>query len=161
MTFGSTIRLSTLLLVVVAWGLRSRGLAGASPGEPTQDVCTAPAITSVQPTAAQIGTRISITGYCFGNQPDDGFVTVADRTLPVASWSDRSVEVDISPGTQSGDLIIATPKGVSIGVPFRVYNYVTPGPDQRVVAGVIIVKLRPSVDPTMLIALGARRQPSR
>ena len=66
-----------------------------------------PEITRLNPTAAPVGTEVTITGLNFG--ANRGSSTVTFNGTPVTvylSWSDTSIEVEVPTGAATGNVVV-------------------------------------------------------
>lgn len=63
-------------------------------------------ITYITPAWVGIGDAVTILGNGFGESQGSNYATVGDVVLPVVSWSDSALQIEIPEGTSSGDLAV-------------------------------------------------------
>ncbi len=67
---------------------------------------SAPVIQGILPASVIPGTQVTITGAGFGANQGSGYVTTANKTPTVVSWSDTQIVVSIVTGTTPGQLYV-------------------------------------------------------
>ena len=90
-----------------------------------------PQITTVDPDEAAVGETVDIVGVEFGTQDAGDQVLLGQTALPVQTWSDTLIQVQIPDGAANG-LVVVEKKLVSNAVPFTVIPDTpgTPGGEQ-------------------------------
>jgi hypothetical protein len=116
------------VVVTAAGGVASNGT--------TFTVTSAPAITSVSPTAGGgFGSQFTITGTNFGSTQGNGKVMLNSVPATVSSWSATSIVAQVPSGVTTGNVVVTAAGGVSSnGVIFKVLNPGGVAIDQIIVA---------------------------
>lgn len=78
----------------------------------------APAITSVSPTAAAIGSQTTISGSGFGSTQSGSLVMLNGIPLTINSWSATSINITIPPGASSGPILVSVAPGMNDSNPY-------------------------------------------
>ena len=77
---------------------------------------TSPYLTSISPTQAKVGDRLTLRGGNFGSSRGTGYVFFASKQPSAGdyvSWSDRRIVVEVPDGVQSGDVWVVNSTGSS------------------------------------------------
>jgi IPT/TIG domain len=100
----------------------------------------APAITTVSPTSARIGTLVTITGTDFGATRGTSTVKFGTvNTTYYESWSDTQIVCKVPAGTAGAlDLSVATAGGTSNLMPFKVLPRITKLAPKSGVVGTVV-----------------------
>jgi len=96
----------------------------ASNGAPFA-VGSGPGIQSLAPTAAPIGTPITITGVDFGSTQGSSTVTFNGSAATVTSWSSTSIVVPVPNGATSGNVVVTVGSSGSNPMPFAVVPFIS------------------------------------
>jgi RHS repeat-associated protein len=105
-------------VVVTVSGVPSNGL---------RFTVTSPAITSLNPTAAELGVSVTINGVNFGSSQGSSTVTfngVSGGTAP--TWTATAITLNVPNGATTGNAVVTVSGIASNGFPFTVLP--TPGP---------------------------------
>lgn len=81
-----------------------------------------PAITSLSPIAAAVGTSVTITGTDFGATQGSSTVTFNGTLAVPTSWSNTSIVVPVPEGATSGPVVVTVDTLPSNGVAFTVLS---------------------------------------
>lgn len=96
-------------------------VAGAASNNRTFTVLATPAITSLSPTAAAVGTQVTITGTGFGATRGSSTVTFnGTLTGTPTSWSATTIRVNVPAGATTGNVVVRASGVNSNGSPFTV-----------------------------------------
>jgi len=81
-------------------------------------VVPAPAIVSLTPPSAVVGTTITITGTTFGALQGGSYVTFAGVLAPPTTWSATSITARVPAGASTGNVVVTVAGVASNGVTF-------------------------------------------
>ena len=110
-----------VLLGLVASGCQARYLdpsSGASPvspsGQPT------PAIVSITPSSAKVGSTVTVAGINFGNTQGSNSVTFNGVAATATTWATNSLVVTVPTGAATGSVVVNAGGLPSNGMAFTV-----------------------------------------
>ncbi|MCL5037484.1 MAG: IPT/TIG domain-containing protein, partial [Chloroflexi bacterium] len=88
---------------------------------------TGPTLTSILPISGVYGTRVTLTGTDFGSaQGTTGKVIFCGTTEAVVThWTNNSIVAIVPDGVESGDVIVQTSGGTTVGQPFTILASIT------------------------------------
>ena len=88
-------------------------------------VTTAPAITSLSPSAGPVGMAVAIAGANFGATQSTSTVTFNGTVAAPTSWSDAAIVVPVPAGAATGDIVVTVGELSSNGASFTVAPGIT------------------------------------